>query len=196
MKNRIRRKLHSIRAFTLAEMLLAVLILLMVSAIVASGIPVAKNAYERVVLASNADVLLSTTISTLRNELGTARDITKQEAVPGEPMAANTIITYYNTARGAYSRIYVASGEKPVIMFQRYYNKDGLGVSEELNPDLKPVPLISEKTATGDLYVTYTSVTYDKDLGIVTFNGLAVNRTSGTLNLASRDYLRIRVISE
>ena len=190
MKNRIRRKLHSIRAFTLAEMLLAILILLMVSAIVASGIPVARNAYERVVLASNADVLLSTTISTLRNELGTATDIKKQEAVPGEPEAANTIITYYNTARGAYSRIYVASGEKPVIMFQRYYNLDGLGKS------LDAVPLISEKTATGDLYVTYTSVTYDKDLGFITFNGLSVNRTSGTLNLASRDYLRIRVISE
>ena len=191
MKNRIRRKLHSIRAFTLAEMLLAVLILLMVSAIVASGIPVARNAYERVVLASNADVLLSTTISTLRNELGTATDIKKQEAVSGDPAAANTIITYYNTARGTYSRIYVASGEKPVIMFQRYYSKDGLGKSSD------PVPLISEKTSTGDLYVTYTRVTYPaEDEGLITFEGLAVNRTSGTVGLASRDSLSIRVITE
>ena len=188
--DRLKRKLNSTAAFTLAETLLAVLILLLVSGIVAGGVPAARNAYEKVVLESNAEVLLSTTVTALRNELGTARDITKQEAVPGEPMAANTIITYYNTDRGAYSRIYVASGEKPVIMFQRYYSKDGLGKSSD------PVPLISEKTATGDLYVTYTSVTPDKNLGLVTFDGLAVNRTSGTLNLASRDYLRIRVISE
>ena len=63
MEERIRKKLHSSKAFTLAETLLAVLILLMVSTIVATGIPVARNAYEKVVLASNAEVLLSTTIS-------------------------------------------------------------------------------------------------------------------------------------
>lgn len=194
MRNRIRKKLHSIRAFTLAEMLLAILILLMVSAIVASGIPVARNAYERVVLASNADVLLSTTISTLRNELGTATEIKKQETVSGGAEAANTVLTYYNTARGNYSRIYVASGEKPVIMFQRYYNKDNLSTSSSYYT--KTVPLISEKTSTGDLYVTYTSVSYDEKTGLITFQGLAVNRESGTVDLATRDYLSIRVIAE
>ena len=49
MEQRIIRKLRSNDAFTLAETLLAILILLMVSAIVAAGIPVAKNAYEKVV---------------------------------------------------------------------------------------------------------------------------------------------------
>ncbi len=186
MKNRIRRKLQSIRAFTLAEMLLAVLILLMVSAIVAAGIPVARNAYERVVLASNADVLLSTTISTLRNELGTATDIKKEDAASGEKLG--TVITYYNSARGASAKLYVASGDKLVIMFQRYYNKDGYGAAST------PVPLISEKTATGDLYVTYEGVTYAD--GILTFTNLAVNRASGTVNLASRASLSIRAIAE
>ena len=68
MKKIIYRKHHAIHGFTLAETLLAVLILLMVSSIVAAGIPSARRAYEKVVLASNAEVLLSTTITTLRHE--------------------------------------------------------------------------------------------------------------------------------
>lgn len=187
MRKQFRIKMKSKRGFTLAETLLAVLILLMVSAIVASGIPAAKNAYEKVVLASNAEVLLSTTITTLRNELGTAQDVKKPDAKSGE--TENTVITYYNPTRGASSKLYVASGSEnnQKIMFQRYFSADGLIKNYDA------APLVSSKTATQDLYVTYTSVTYDK--GIVTFSGLSVNRTSGTEGLASRDALSIRVIS-
>lgn len=185
-EKRSKKKLHNSSGFTLAETLLAVLILLMVSAIVAAGIPSAKNAYEKVVLASNAEVLLSTTITTLRNELGTAQDVKAPK--PGDPV--DTTITYYNPTRGASSKLYVASGGEhdKEIMFQRYFSADGL-----VKADYAAAPLVSSKTATQDLYVTYTSVTYDK--GIVTFSGLSVNRTSGTEGLASRDELSIRVIS-
>lgn len=186
MRKQFRIKMKSKRGFTLAETLLAVLILLMVSAIVASGIPAAKNAYEKVVLASNAEVLLSTTITTLRNELGTAQDVKKPDAKSGE--TANTVITYYNPTRGASSKLYVASdgdNDKEEIMFQRYFSADGLIKKYDA------APLVSSKTATQDLYVTYTSVTYDK--GIVTFSGLSVVHRTATL--ASRDKLSIRVIS-
>ena len=61
MREAIKRKLHT-QGFTLAETLLAVLILLLVGVIMTTGIPAAKNAYEKVVVASNAEVLLSTTI--------------------------------------------------------------------------------------------------------------------------------------
>ena len=70
-----KRKLNNKKGFTIAEMLVAILILLMVSSIVATGIPVAREAYEKVVLTSNAEILMSTAISALRNELGTAKDI-------------------------------------------------------------------------------------------------------------------------
>ena len=177
MRDRIKRKLQSSKAFTLAEMLLAVLILAMVSVIVATGIPVARNAYEKIVLSSNAEVLLSTTVSMLRNELGTAQDV----VVPTEePM---TTITYYNLTRGASSKILLSNDDKKEIMFQRY-----------ITADYPVVPLISSKTATADLYVTYDSVDYEN--GILKFTGLSVNRVSGTANLASRDTLSIRVISE
>ena len=186
MEERIRRKLHSNKAFTLAETLLAVLILLMVSTIVATGIPVARNAYEKVVLASNAEVLLSTTISTLRNELGTAQTIETPEPASEGSAKPGTVITYYNAARGAFSKIYVDTDEK--IMLQRYFSKDGLGATNDA------VQMISSKTSTADLYVTYGSATYSN--GIITFSNLSVNRENGTTGLASRPTLSIRVITE
>ena len=94
----------------------------------------------------------------------------------------------YNPTRGASSKLYKASGgdNDKKIMFQRYFS------AEELSAAYNAEPLVSSKTATQDLYVTYESVTYSD--GIVTFSGLSVNRTSGTEGLASRD-VSIRVIS-
>ena len=60
---KIRNKLHNRKGFSLAETLMAVLILLMVSAVVAAGIPMAREAYEKAVDAANAQTLLSTTIT-------------------------------------------------------------------------------------------------------------------------------------
>ena len=54
------KRLNSRTGFTLAEVLITVLILLMITAVVAGGMPVAANAYYKVVDAANAQVLLST----------------------------------------------------------------------------------------------------------------------------------------
>lgn len=174
----LKKKIKSKHGFTLAETLIAVLILLMVSAIVVAGIPAAKNAYEKVVMASNAEVLLSTTISTLRNELGTAQDV---EAPDDET------ITYYNATRGAPSKLFLTDGEKKELKFQRYSSKDDMGAESEATL------LISPETATSGLYLTCSGIEYED--GIVTFSDLAVN-SPNTTDLAKRDKLSIRVISE
>lgn len=186
MEERIARKLNSNKAFTLAETLLAVLILLMVSTIVATGIPVARNAYEKVVLASNAEVLLSTTISTLRNELGTAMNVDIPGGTTDSNVKTGTEVSYYNSARGSSSKISMESGGTD-IQFQRYYSAEGLSKGSD------PVNLISDKTATNNLHVTFGTVKYNQNTGIVTFSDLAVKRDSTTF--ASRDELSIRVIS-
>jgi len=49
-------KMKSQAGFSLAETLVAILILLLVSVIVANGVPVAQNAYEKVVVGANAKV--------------------------------------------------------------------------------------------------------------------------------------------
>ena len=95
----IKKKLKSKSGFTLAETLLAVLILLLVSTIVANGIPVARNVYNNVIVGANAQMLISTAVTALRNELGTAQDV----AVGTN----NTDITYYKPSIGAYSKLSV-----------------------------------------------------------------------------------------
>ena len=207
MRKTIKKKLNSAAGFTLAETLLAVLIMLMVSGIVAGGIPAAKNAYEKVVRASNAEILLSTTVTTLRNELGTARNVVLGEegssgggesggegSGGGESgtTGAETVITYYNETIGASSKIYLA-GEgdtepSGVIMYQRYAESD-------LSAGSTPIRLISKEASTGDLYVTYESVSYDKDSGVIMFHNLSVNRESGDTGLTVLETLSIRVIS-
>lgn len=72
---KLRRRLSDSRGFTLAEMLMVVLILLLVSSVVATGIPAAVNAYQKVVDSANAQLLLSTTVSSLRRELSLASDV-------------------------------------------------------------------------------------------------------------------------
>ena len=176
----LKKKLNSKAGFSLTEMLATVIILLLVSVIVAAGIPVARDAYEKVVLASNAEVLLSSTITTLRNELGTAKDVEAD---------SNTLI-YYNLARGAASRISLKTGAKPEIMLERYYSKDELQ-----NYGVAAAELMSPKTATGDLYVTYETVEYDEDKGVVKFTNLSVDRRSGATGLSKRDDLSIRVVA-
>lgn len=183
---KIRRKLHTGNGFTLAETLLAVLILLMVSAIVAAGIPAARNAYEKVVLASNTEVLLSTTISTLRNELGTAMDVDITDGTVVNKVKSGKEITYYNSARGSSSRIFMIDGGTD-IQFQRYYSSEGLSQNSDTEN------LISDETATNNLHVTFDTVSYDQETGIITFSNLAVKKDSSVL--VSRDTLSIRVIS-
>ena len=175
-------RLRSRGGFTLAETLLAVLILLLVSAIVAAGIPVAQRAYERVVLGANAQVLLSTTAAALRDELGTAWDVE----------ASGTSVAYFSADTGARSRVALDDAGKR-IMLREYTVVDGL--VETLGTER---PLVSAAAATRDLYATYEGVSYED--GIVTFSGLKVCRSANDATLVelgqgSDHALRIRVFS-
>ena len=178
-KKDIKNRIHNKKGFTLAETLLAVLILLMVSQIVATGIPVAKNAYEKVVLTSNAEVLLSTAATVLRNELGTAREV----KIPDK----KTVI-YYNSTRGNGAKIGMEEDE---VKIHRYFlEEDGISI------DSGAESLISKKRATEDLYVTFDSVSFDSDNKVITFNAVSVCRKSGSEEkvLAVRDTLSINVL--
>lgn len=187
MKKLYENRIIGRRGFTLAETLLAVLILLLSSAIVAAGIPAAKSAYEKVVLASNAEVLLSTAMSSLRNELGTA--------IIDRDNSVNNTIRYLNNNRGIYFKLYLdgvdpkeeepEDGSPKTIWIK---TDDG-----DLGVDSEPFRLVSKEASTGDLYVTYNSVTYNGNL--ITFNELCVKRESGKNVLTKVDSFSIRNIS-
>ena len=184
---RIKQKRNRRSGFTLAETLLTVLILLLVTETVATGIPVARDAYEKVVLTANAEVLLSTTVSSLRNELGMAENV----KIDG------TKISYYNTARKTNSQICLNSDLSDgkttdpdrMIMYQRY-------VSSDLSAGGSASRLVSKAASNKNLYVTYESASYSS--GIVSFSGLKVCRetdTAASNPLTERDTLSVRVIN-
>ena len=71
----IKGKFKNTSGFSFAEMLFALLIVLMVSTIVAAGIPSAQEAYFKVLRSANAQVLLSTVATELRDEFTLANNI-------------------------------------------------------------------------------------------------------------------------
>ena len=160
MGKRIKKRVSSKKGFTLAETLVAILILLMVTAIVAAGIPVAANAYEKVVLAGNAQTLLSTTMTRLRDELGTATNITVTKD------NNDRYIIDYTGDTGRNSRIEFSSengSENPIGI----YLTENAGATNSYKH-----LLVTEQAATKSLYATYGSVTYSN--GILTVNDLQV----------------------
>ena len=158
VKNRRRGE----QGFTLAETLMAVLILLMVSAVVAAGVPAAANALSKTVAASNAQVLLSTTITALRDELSMA-DIPDQ--------GAGTSIAYTNSMGNASTISSEENAEENGI----YLRVTAYGADSNSNRRL----LVSQEAATSDLYATFDSIVCSN--GVVTVTGLAVKRGSNTV---------------
>lgn len=165
--------------FTIAEVLVTILILLMVSTVVAAGIPAAKRAYEKIVLSANAEVLLSTSVASLRDNLATAEDVAAQDGA----------ITFYSGDGGINKKIYPDAENGGVIMLQEYigYDQNVQDVTRQL---------VTDAASTRDLYVTYEGVSCEGQ--IVTIQGLSVYRKSqagtGAAPLTSIDTLYIRVI--
>ena len=185
MKERIQRflkKAKSRAAFTLAETLTAVLIMLMAASVVAAGIPAAVNAYEKVVVASNAEVLLSTSISALRGEIAAAQEIIDWDS---------TSVTYISGSTGSAAKIYISSDSEDTegILLQRYTDTNDLGKPGDA------VRLVSKEASTSDLYVTYDSLEYDEAGAVIVFKNIAVKSASGGNTMSLRDVLSIRLIS-
>ena len=195
---KLKRKTKGRAGFTLAETLLAVLILLLVSTIVAAGVPAARNAYYKVVLGSNAQILLSTATNALRGELGTARDIRIDDTAG---RTSGSYVTYYSADTGGRSKIYKGSdGEgRTTIMLQKYTKVADFGIDSnnsdrdrDKNNRSLNYALVSEEAATRDMYITYSGITCTANT--VTFTGFRVLNGSGEL-LAGKESnsLTIRV---
>ena len=168
---RIRRKLKSRHGFTLAEVLMAVLILLMVSSVVAGGVPVAANAYYKVVDAANAQMLLSTTVTKLRRELAFASDVYPKSGV---------VESYTNGESGQIS--------KPI--------SDDTGIKLEWgdDDDKHQEPLVREAAATKGMYAAFDRIIFDQDTGFFKIQNLRVQKDGYNNPLASVQELQIRAI--
>lgn len=166
----VKRRIKDGSGFSLAETLLAVLILLLVSLIVANGVPAVTRAYENVVIGANAKTLLSTAISALRDELATAKDVTVG--------SDGTTITYYSADIGATSKIYLERANEveegagdgagkeetasviPMVMIDEYVdvNPSSFAANADSMQSVDARPLVSGiGTSSNGLYVTYDS---------------------------------------
>ncbi len=197
--------------FSLAETLIAILILLMVSAIVGGAIPTASTVYKKTVDAANAQILLSTTLTELRDELSTASNITVSD---------DTTVSYRNGS-GYWQIVLVKEGSNiipigegdaapkktitPGIWLCRAtaFNPE-TGVATypglaDFGTDGNTRLLVSEKAANENLAVSYTGITPIKDsdnnvIG-VTFNTITVGKTSDSNSLAYRDSFTVRMVA-
>ena len=197
---RIMRKLKSRAGFTLAETLITVVILLLVSSVVATGMPAAVSAYRNAIDAANAQVLLSATVDALRGELTTARDVTVE--------SDGTTILYYSADTGSRSKLARDSSKTGCqIMLQEY---DDFGDTNAFIKDsditamngLKPAarPLVSDAMTrtTKDsslMTVSYGGVSIDKGKGVVTITGLSVKRGDTEIAKMPDTGLVIRVLT-
>ena len=168
--------------FTLAETLITVLILLMVSGVVAAGIPSAANALEKAVDGANAQVLLSTTMTVLRDELANARMNTNDVESPISISDSKKII-YYTGGDGTQMQIeskdYTNTG-----------SDNGIFITPRGGTERS---LVSKEAATGNMFAVYDSIEYDKAAGVVTVKDLSVRK--GNSVIVSVAEYKIRVIS-
>ncbi len=194
MKAILKKRKRSQAGFSLAETLIAILILLMVSAIVAGAIPTASNVYTKTVDTANAQVLMSTVVTVLRDELSTATIIS----------ATGTTIEYINGNDGYRKLVLQGKGtnaDDPAAGIWLCVGELKENPSTHKESIEYPAPgkagarlLVSGEATTKNLSVKFDSVSYSNEM--VVFSKLKVERSGSSTPLASRDSLRIRTIRQ
>ncbi|MCR5097191.1 MAG: prepilin-type N-terminal cleavage/methylation domain-containing protein [Erysipelotrichaceae bacterium] len=146
----VEKKLNR-KGFSLAELLLAIAILLLATGIVAAGIPAAISAYRKVVDAANAQVLLTTATTCLRDEL----DMSPEVQIAGD------VITYVDE-----------HGWQCIM--KNGSSLKGILVSRSSNNKTEDQLLVSDSAASKKFYIVYESVS--KSGNVVTFTNLQVKK--------------------
>lgn len=194
-------KKRSRRGFTLAETMLAMLIMLIATAIVVQGIPLAKRVHDKVVDTANAQSVLSTAATLLRDELSMAGRIRvgSQDAEGNFQAVENdgdqgTVVMYLSGNTGRTSRLYVDTDEKGVrsIYLEEYL------LDSEGQPQATPRKLVFTVTEGADpqraMELTFTDIAYNREEALFTIGALQVNRVGEAKALASIDPYIIRTV--
>jgi prepilin-type N-terminal cleavage/methylation domain-containing protein len=163
--------------FTLVETMLALTILLLLTAVVASGIPVASRTYTKVVDASNAQAALTTTAAKLRSELSLAQDVFFAREGDG---SGEREVVFYKTSDGYWAKIVNPDEDKGQkgLYIQAYAGTPSQTGNLSANYGLEPypdlIPLIPDSAMVGNLKVTCGDITYNYETGVFTVNDLKV----------------------
>ena len=174
--NRASRASRAQQGFSLAETMIATLIVLMVSIIVATGAPAAINAYHQAVASSNAQVALSTVATALRDELGAATAVRST----GETVE-------YVCGGGYWAKI--SNGTKGPMK-----TADDDRLAEENGKSWELVPNAQLAATQGDLYAKYGTISFEN--GVFKVANLRVEDEKGNVlaRIGDRgtDFLAVR----
>ena len=172
------------RGFSLAEVMVAVLILVLLTAVVGAILPLAHNAYTEVVDAGNAEVLSSTTVT----ELQTRLSLTTEVLTPKE---GDTFLIAFKDEDGSKWYRISNDGTNGIVIGQMIVDLDGEYHQAE---GLVSRQLVTNKAATEHLYTTAESISYDESSGLFTVTNLEVKNFNGK-TLASVESYCIRAIN-
>lgn len=168
--------------FTLTEMLVTMLIMVLASTLLATGVPVAVDTYRKTVNSANAQVAMSTTLTVLRSEYGMSSQVKKASDGSGE--------VYYMSEEGYWAIIRNhKDGETYKGLVKEYIKSDSYGDPlPEGSPDrsLGTYPLVPDaafKGANVPLELTVDGIT--KTDGAISIEKLKV--TDGKNPLANLD---------
>ncbi len=182
MRRLLNKKRRNRAGFSLAETLIAILILLMVSSIVAGAIPTAATVYTKTVDAANAQILLSTVVTVLRDELSTATDI----SIP----SGGAEIVYVNGNDGHRKLVLHATGSSTESIMLYIGSIDLTTGSITYN---SARPLVSDAAASKGMIVSCSSAAIDAN-GVITFTSLTVVKNGKTL--ANQESFKIRTVKK
>ncbi len=203
--------------FSLAETLIVVLILLIVTAVVGAAIPTAASVFTKTVDTANAQVVLSTTMTALRDELSTVTEFedpaggsyliykSKQGwarlefgefpvtpvAAPAEPAEP----TEPTEGGGEAPAVETFAGIRILYLTKTYDEANGVFVytSDEADAARQRF-LVSPEAVTANLKIQCSGITANNK-GVITFSDLAVIRSENpTADIASRDTFKVKTM--
>ncbi len=158
-----KNKNRSTAGFTFAELMITMLILMLVTLLLASGLPVAVNAYSKVIDHANAQLLLSTTVTRLQEELSTAVEVWTDGTADGNVRIFSHAVNGFKITQ---------TSDATTHALQLAYTKRN-------NDPIQTIPLITKETSqdTGKnaFFVEYGSIRFNN--GVFTISDLEVKST-------------------
>ena len=187
----------------MAETLICLLILLMVTGIIAAAIPTASDVYKGAVDAANAQVLESTAVIVLRDELSTAKDVLVS---PADGQENESVIMYRTGETGNWNKIvstHKTVGDAAVNEIKIYEYGEAASVNTSFTSVTDAIAgvtydvedgryLVSQKATTQNLSISFSGVAYDQATGVITITGLRVFRGDSVKPIAERATLAIK----
>ena len=128
--------------FTLTEMLVTLLIMVLASTLLATGVPVAIDTYQKTVNSANAQVAMSTTITVLRSEYGLSPKVMSRGV-------GDDAEVYYMTEEGLWAIIRNPKGDETYKgLVKEYVKTDSYGNPDPSN-SLGTYPLVPDAVFRG-----------------------------------------------